>query len=518
MRRYATHTATVVLLVAALVAAPVGGVAGSPPAEVGVADIELTEDVISTERGDTVTFTATEADRPVRFEIGEGGSGYAAVAVVNDTDGDGEATLRFNTARSPDGTAAYTAGDDTLVSIEMVDIVDSVLTPRTYDIKVGPAGEDPVSVSALVVAARGPSDVRTLAAPATHTLDDDTVRRGFDRNVSDCSTGADCDPTVSPATAVAHGDQLLVRFTDPALVGLLTAQNTTAAGYSETNATTQFLTAVETGEMTFEMVGTTGADGESRRFDTRLGTNNTYVIANRSNDTHYLVVNTTRAIPDEIVGGELTIRAAPDAEGLGPVGSESPPETQVRVEEPTAGLATDVVGLDGEVTVETNLAPGTELRVYAQRSDVSDGRFITVTSTLVDRNGTARADVVPSAAESELTAGDQFTVRSIQPEGVYDGFERNVSDDTFERNVTVQTETTPTATDSPTPATADSPTPTPTPTDATETTTPTGASTTDASTPTPTDATETTTSAPGLGFVVSVVAVLVAASLARRRK
>jgi PGF-CTERM protein len=542
MRRHVTHTVTVVLLAVALVTAPVSALGGvSAPGGAGLDeiwlddigpdeitlddtepdDVELERDEISTERGDVATFTATAVDGPVRFEIGSAAVGYNVVATLNDTDGDGSVTLRFNTARSPEGKAAYTAGDDTLSSVETVESVGLVLAATVYDVEVGPVGGDATSISAFVVEPREPADVQTLTAPATHTLDDETaLRRGLDRNTSGCSTGIGCDPTVAPTNTVAYGDQLLVQFNDPALVGLLTAQNTTTEGYSETNATTQFLTAVETGVVRFELLVANGPDREPRRLAGRLGTNNTHVVADRANDTHYVVVNTTRATPDEVVGSGLTVRGGPDVRGLKPVDSESPPESRVTVAEPTARLATDVVGADGEITVETNLAPGTELRVVGQRTGVADGRFITVTRGVVDRDGETRVAVVPS--DIELAAGERFTVRSAEP--------TRISDE-FETNVTTQPET---ATDSPTPTPVGSSTATPTET-ATDSPTPTpvGSSTatptetaTDSPTetrvssgsPTPTEPSETATSTPGFGFLVAVTAVLVAATLARRRE
>ena len=473
-RRALVSTAVVVLLSLALVAPPAVGTHGDHD-DSTASDIDLTQEMYVTERGGVSTFTATGIDGTARFEIGDANTGYRVVLVANDTDGDGRVAVRFDTYRSPDGAAAYTVvGDDEAVSFEVVDGVSRVLAPTTYDVVV--RGDGDPTISAFIVEERSP-ELRTLTAPAADDLTTrEAIQTGLQTNASDCRAPVSCDPAVTRTTTVAHGDQLVVAYDDPVVGRVLATQNTTVAGFSTENATTQFLAAVETGGLTFDLRAT--GDDETA-LESRLGTNNTRVVPDRANGTHYLVVNTTRLLAEPTADTTLTMRAgaAPDRMG------NATATGNVTLVPPSARLVTETVPSVDEptLTATTNLAPGTDLRLLVRTRDDASRLFIKSEEVTTGPDGRVRGTLDVDLSESE--PGDRFTVRPIRPP---------VADDLFDTEVVVQS-TTPTPTPTPTPVPTRTPTQTPEPTTVTDVPT------------------------PGLGAVVALLALLAAVGLARRR-
>lgn len=528
-RRYTAVLA--VLLVSTVLAAPVAAVSGSFAADTSVetqqvnstqeSNVEFTQSDFSEEQGDVAEIGVTLTDaRVATIVVGGFNLGYKSIVTVRDADNDGRVTMQFNTyGESNDGAGYSAAGVDQIVSVNIADGVSKSLAVSEYDLKVVPgdnASAPATDTATLTITDRQTNGLDIWRAPADdrlRTVNDvrDGLRAGRNLPCDDPTTEL-CGPTITETTEIARGDKLVVRYNVSGFSGLLAAQTPTANGYASDNTTTRFLSAVAA-DNGFNFTLREANPGPSENPVTladRLAPTNTTVVADTESDSYFIVVETGSVVPESLLGNVVTASTTLNAIGKNNYTREAEPVSDtVFVTEPTVRLTDAWTGPAEaqDLTGETNLAPGSKVRVRASSGGNATSLFIFTDQVSVGENGTftARFDF------EDNQPGDTYTANLVRVGP--DGPEETL----LSRELTIKNTTTPTptatATASPTPT--ESPTPTDSPT----------ASPTPDSSPSPTETatasptagtTESTT--PGFTAVLAVLALLGAVALTRFRR
>ena len=484
------------------------------------ATVGFTSDEFVDQRGDIVEVNVTlDQTDSANVTVGSDDSGYNVSFGVNDNDGDGNVLVGFNTYLSSEdapanGTDAFFAitdddddDPDNVTNVNVTNAVPSVVADTTYDLEAkSPGAEDP-GVSAIVVEPRTQGVVNTWVAPSGNTSVVEDL---------DAVTGA-IGNAITQSSQVANSDQVVVQLQEAqGLEGLLRATGESDADSQFTNATNGNSS---NANISLDIVESTpGANNQPDTFNVTNNADVNGIVADKDNDTYFVVVDS-----DDIDTSEYEIGfslAAGNNYGL-IQGSDNETvnntiekvDTTLDVTQPNV-TATD----DATVEGETNLAPGTELRVRLRTTGSPDQRFIESTTVAVETDGTFAGEF-PVA---EAAPGDEYDI-SITRNPSLSGDLTTTFDGTVQEAQETPTDT-PTATQTPdngtaddTPTVTESPTPTET---ATESPTPTETATeteTETATETETE-TETSTSTPGFTAVLGVVALLGAALVALRRQ
>lgn len=127
------------------------------------------EGVVMAQQGETarivLTFEGTDEASLVIGEEAE--SGYSLEATVRDDDGDGDATLRFDTAAAGSGDDPLSAGDGDSVVVGSETELDAPLATGEYTLNVAPGDRDATDLGSLFVAPQ--STATPDGTPATVT-------------------------------------------------------------------------------------------------------------------------------------------------------------------------------------------------------------------------------------------------------------------------------------------------------------------------------------------------------------
>ena len=495
------------------------------------ATVGFTADEFADQRGDVVEINVTLSQTDsANVTLGSDDSGYNVSMTVNDNDGDGNVLVGFNTYLSSsdapaNGTNAFAAitdddddDPDNVTNVNVTNSVPRVVADTTYDLEVdAPGAEDP-GVSAVVVEPRAQGSVATWVAPNDNTSVVEDL---------DAVSGA-IGSAITQSGEVANGDQVVIQLAETqGLEGLLNATN-------ESSATSQFTSATNSTSLALDFVETSaGPNNQPDTFNITANANVTGVVADKVNDTYYVVVDSDNLDTSEYEVA-LSLTAGSDNYGLVQDENETINNTIEKVDTTLDVTQPNVTATDdATVEGETNLAPGTELRVRLRTTGNPDQRFIESTTVAVDSDGTfvgefPLADAAPgdeydiSISRNPSLSGDLTTTfgGTVQEAQETPTDTPTVTDTPANETDTPANET---VTDTPTPTETETDTPTPTETE-TDSPTPTE---TDSPTPTETDTeteteteTETTTgtSTPGFTAVLGVVALLGAALVALRRQ
>jgi len=494
------------------------------------ATVGFTSDEFVDQRGDIVEVNVTlDQTDSANVTVGSDDSGYNVSFGVNDNDGDGNVLVGFNTYLSSEdapanGTDAFFAitdddddDPDNVTNVNVTNAVPSVVADTTYDLEAkSPGAEDP-GVSAIVVEPRTQGVVNTWVAPSGNTSVVEDL---------DAVTGA-IGNAITQSSQVANSDQVVVQLQEAqGLEGLLRATGESDADSQFTNATNGNSS---NANISLDIVESTpGANNQPDTFNVTNNADVNGIVADKDNDTYFVVVDS-----DDIDTSEYEIGfslAAGNNYGL-IQGSDNETvnntiekvDTTLDVTQPNV-TATD----DATVEGETNLAPGTELRVRLRTTGSPDQRFIESTTVAVETDGTFAGEF-PVA---EAAPGDEYDISITRNPSLsgdltttFDGTVQEAQETPTDTPTATQTpdngtaDDTPTVTESPTPTETATESPTPTET-ATESPTPTETATeteTETATETETE-TETSTSTPGFTAVLGVVALLGAALVALRRQ
>ena len=408
---------------------------------------------------DTATITATNGadEEPLRYD---------GNITVRDRNGDGVVRLRFNTYLGADGAAAWQATSEDVIVDSSFTTPPSGIPPATiYDLSVRP-GEDGSDLStdlASLILEPSQTDVLQL-----WTAPDDQSVGSLDQLYDTVGE------SVTLSNEVTLGDKLIVHVTASGLEGLLASQGSPSR---ETDpSTTRFLNAIQRGETPLDFVVRTNSGFATDNHE-NLDGSNTVVVADAENDSYFMIVDTSEVTLASGVGAEATVEFGVDESASRFTNEESPLSEPYELVQPAIVIPEpDIVGTeDATVAGETNVAPGTEVRVRVESREAP--AFLITRETRVKPDGTFAIQL----DASELRPGREYEVTARIPERVSASASGVVR--AFEPTPTATVTRTPTRTATRTP------TPTATPTEtATRTRTPTF-------TPTPT-ATPTETATP----------------------
>lgn len=441
-------------------------------------DVSLARKVLVEQRGDVLdvplSFAGPAAGGFAEVTLGSPDVYFEVTVTVEDTDGDGTATIRWNTADSTNATAGvWVQGGQGEVAVETG--VDDPVVTGEYPVSVSYAGSE-TDVGTAVLEARTTDGVSVLTAPASAS--------GFERVTEVKSTASGTDAVAMDRLTLSH-DWLIVRVRASGLGGYVD----TAGDLDGTSGLS--LTVLES-----ESSVTANED----RATVDLG--DARLLAAPGEDTYYLVTQPLIPRNGEIEpGDEFEVTFAVD-------GSENPvtdgtqeATTTFTVVNGTASVDDDPLRLPAAVgatvTGDSTFAPGTELTVTL-RSTGGQSPFVVDRSVVVGSDGTWSA----SFDLSEYDEGTDFVARVSKADRGRVAVEGElVGETTPTAGVTDDgTDRTPTRT-----ATADTQ-----PTTTTSADSPTGGEGTSS------EITPTTTPSPGFGPLVALLGTLLAILLARR--
>ncbi|WP_233553904.1 BGTF surface domain-containing protein [Halococcus sp. IIIV-5B] len=370
-----------VALVALVVLATVAGVMALPTSaqDAGNATETATfnRSTVAEHRGDIAAIPVTLAGTTsATVTVGSGAVNYATNVTVNDTDGDGQVTLRMNTYLAGTGeneSEVYRAGNDTVTETNRTtEPLDAPLEVSTYNLSVAVDGRE-TDTASLELMGRTDGDLATWTAPAA-SFDNVTTAR-------DVATAVNAG-RITTTDSVANGDVAVNQFRVSGVYGVLAASN--------------FSTLVETGTLDFSMVQTNPETNRPpKRLDLArsLENDSIRVIPDGGNDVLYVNVNTTTAVFENgslAAGDEFeTALTLNGSEGF--AGDDRTVSANVTVVGAELGLGALSLSADTNQTVRgtTSVAPGSEVTVRLQRN-ASDS-FVKTNTTRVKPNGSFAA-------------------------------------------------------------------------------------------------------------------------------
>ena len=376
-RRRLTGVALVTLVVLSMVAGATALPTSAQNTGNTTGTATFNRSTITENRGDIaaipVNLTGTQR---ATVTVGSTAVNYETNVTVNDTDADGEVTLRMNTYLAGTGaneSAVYHAGNDTVVATNRTtDPLDAPLEASTYNLSVAVAGRE-TGTAALELTSRTRGDLVTWTAPAA-SFDNVT-------NVSDVAAAVN-GGRITTTDTVANGDVAVNQFRVSGIYGALAASN--------------FNHLVETGALDFSMVQT---NPETNRPPKRLDLSRSLendsirVIPDGDNDVLYIDVNTTTAVFENgslAAGDEFeTTLTLNGTEGF--AGSDRSVSANVTTVGAELGLGAISLSADPGQTIggTTSVAPGSEVTVRLQRN--SSDSFVKTNTTRVKPNGSFAA-------------------------------------------------------------------------------------------------------------------------------
>lgn len=470
--------------------------------------VEFARKILADQRGDVVAvpirFVGDAAGGSANLTLGNEDVGFKVATTVTDDDGDGRATIRWNTARSdgPDGGLAVEGGSLDDVSVD-VPVDDPVLTGE-YPISVAADGTE-TDVGIVVVEERSTEGVSVASAPGAVG----------ESAVPDVVRTAPVDDTLALDELTLEHDWLVVRIRASGLEGYVEA-------VGDVDGANGLTLAIEQTEPTTD----------ENEAPVTVDVSDGRLVADGRNDTYYVALDSKFALRDAEPGDAFEVTFAVDGNGNEVTDGSETVSTTFTAVNGTASFDVDGGALtvenapDATVGGTSAFAAGTELEVTL-RSEGGQSPFVERETATVAANGTWEATfdlsdrpddgtftaVVSKGGEDRSRVAGEIGTPATETAG--DGTETVTGDGTDTPAETADggaTDTaTPTGTDAGTPTDADGSTETPTPAGDDETT-PTLADE-GPNTPTPT-----TTPSPGFGVVVALAALAgVVVALRRRR-
>ncbi|MFC4553117.1 MULTISPECIES: PGF-CTERM sorting domain-containing protein [Halorussus] len=227
------------------------------------------------QRGDVaaigVRLSGTDA---ATVRVGSPDERHLATVTVHDENGDGRATLRFNTY---DGT--FEARGEDAVSVRERSNASTPVASDDYDLELwagNATGAEVTSVGQLVVSERSTHDLRTFVAPGSANLS----------NLTAVNAAMDAG-NLTRSDAVTLDDTLVLELRASGLDGAVAAQN-------GSNVTAGFLSFLGGGvaELRIEQ---TNPMTEVRKAEIHLEPGDAGVVADAKNDSYYAVVDLSDA-------------------------------------------------------------------------------------------------------------------------------------------------------------------------------------------------------------------------------
>jgi surface glycoprotein (TIGR04207 family)/PGF-CTERM protein len=523
-------------------------------------EAEFVESTITEQRGDIIEFTVDlQNTANAGVKIGSASAGFLINGTVADGNDDDQATIRINTVNyriSVDG--------DLSNGLSLEETPDNVLAAANYNLRALEGSTTPdnaddpgnVATGSLVIEERTTSNFRTHVAPGAQfgsfdLNDDDTV------DVEDVQAGIE-DGVITQRNQIAAGDVLIHQVVASGLDGFINP-DTVDAGSDVTDAffNNVTLNADNPSANGAEIILNVEQDSANANQDAQqltLDSSNTQVIAG---DDQYFLLTDTEQLSNLQTGEQIEatvfLNADRDDQGDNTDSTtnvnavnfeeffgEAQVSTTASPEEPEVEFTTTNATASGNGTIagETNIAPGTEVRIVASaESDVTPS-FVKSETVVVQSDGGFNV----AFDFTENSAGDDYSLEaedlgsgapdiSVSTTGTLEAGQATPTQ-TVTETATGETETdTETETETETDTETETETETDTETETeTETDTETATEAPDTETETETDTetateapdteTETTTgtSTPGFTAVLGVVALLGAALVALRRQ
>jgi hypothetical protein len=333
--------------------------------------------------------------------VGSEAVNYEANVTINDSDGDGRATLLMNTyiAGMDTEDRVYSAAEgDTVVRVNRTtDPLDSPLEASRYNLSVAVAGRQ-TDTATLALTDRTTDELITWTAPAA----------SFD-NATNAS---------EVAAAVENGR---ITATDTVAIGDVSVNQFRLSGIYGAFAVANFTTLVERGALDFSMVQTNpGTNRPPKRLalNRSLANDSIRVVPDPQNDVLYINVDTRAAVfengslaPGDTFRSTLTLD-----------GDSALAETDRSISANVTFVGTELgladpslaAGPNQTVTGTTSVAPGSEVTVRLQRNASSS--FVKTNTTRVEPNGSFAASFNLSA----VAPGTTVSVRANGPLGTSD--------------------------------------------------------------------------------------------------
>jgi hypothetical protein len=334
----------------------------------------LANATVTEQRGDVVRFNVTfdGADRTT-VELGSRDVGYLARFTVVDADGDGEATVEFNTFEaglSPDAPGVSVAGDDELADFQLVtDPVPDQLDAATYTVQLS-VGAARTDVGSIGLIERSTEGIQVWTAP-----DRESVESASER--TEVATQDD---------EIAHEDWVIVQVQASGLYGYV--QNLSDLNSNETGLS---MTLTDLGEINVE--------------PTEVPLNQSQLVVDEQNDQFFLVLDSNALEQGPTYNANFTVTAANpyvSAENASSYETNfTVVERAVSFDEPVEAPASS----DATISGSSTLAPGTELEIEA--ANTRDNPFLERETATVSEDGTWEATFdfsdVPEGANFEVT-------------------------------------------------------------------------------------------------------------------
>ena len=311
--------------------------------------------------------------------VGSPDERHLATVTVHDENGDGRATLRFNTY---DGT--FEARGEDAVSVRERSNASTPVASDDYDLELwagNATSAEVTSVSQLVVSERSTHDLRTFVAPRAANLS----------NLTAVNAAMDAG-NLTRSDAVTHNDTLVLELRASGLDGALAAQN-------GSNVTARFFDFLR-GDAAELRVEQTNPMTEYEAAEIRLAPGSARVVADVENDSYYVAVdlsdaNVTRGARESEIRAGHEYRANFTLAGstaLAADGRESAVTNFTVVEsreEPTEG--TTVAG-----------TPSAESTTSTPSSPTTHEETIEKTPTTVDETATTSVHTDPAGPGADI--------------------------------------------------------------------------------------------------------------------
>jgi PGF-CTERM protein len=360
------------------------------------------QSTVSEQRGDIAAIALNlSGTSNATVTVGSEAVNYKANVTVNDSDGDGRATLLMNTYIAGMGTEnrVYEAseGDSVIDTNRTTDPLDSPLEASRYNLSVMVGGRQ-TDTATLALTERTTGELITWTAPAA----------SFD-NATNAS---------EVAAAVENGR---ITATDTVAIGDISVNQFRLSGVYGAFAVANFTELLRSGTLDFSMVQTNPATNRPPKrlaLNRSLANDSIRVVPDPRNDVLYVNVDTGAAVFENgtlSAGDTFQSTLTLDGESALAATDESISAnvtfvgTELGLAEPSL-----VAGPNQTVTGTTSVAPGSEVTVRLQRNGTSS--FIKTNTTRVKPNGSFAA----SFNLSSVTPRTTVSVRADGPLGTGD--------------------------------------------------------------------------------------------------
>jgi PGF-CTERM protein/surface glycoprotein (TIGR04207 family) len=384
------------------------GVTADATLGVGVtpdSDAEFTQSVYEGTRGDIVEIGVefSGATDSANVTLGSDDVNYVADFTVTDGDGDGEATIVFNTYETLNGAAAFSASSGDSVDVGNATSLDSIISSEAaYDLSASVDGEE--------------TDVATLAINEG-SIDSFEISTAPGAVFGDAETVSDVENVSSDSDTVAAGDVVVHRLEATGIFGAVTSAGGVQDFIQSDDAQ---LTLSET---------SSGPNAEPA--SAVLDDSGAYNVVTDGEGVVYVNVDSSQLDTDTFEPGqelqvELTLNASSNL-----VAEQTSLNDTFSLVPRTAAFATEeiddtdtiVVRAENNTTItgETSVAPGTEFNVRVRST--GDNPFLLDDDVTVQEDGTFAAefdfaDVSPNTTFTASIVGGNFVNTPTDVPGV----------------------------------------------------------------------------------------------------